>query len=213
MPRNLLKWQAVTCYLMSAVIALPLLFNNDLRQFAELRFMLLAYIITSVFFILAGTAFLVLYLRRKHGLAAEIDESFNLAGEIVEEDLYSNEYFIWCRPKWVMFVFFSWLVLFAVYFLSTVLKSRIVGGELLSEFGAYSIIMFATMLIGLWLYWRMDPNGPLILFGVIIFNIFRIIVQRRFLEILVWIYPIMSLFLVLKYFYYERQTPVKNEKQ
>jgi hypothetical protein len=100
----------------------------------------------------------------------------------------------------VVFVFASWVILLLAYFLSALFSNRMLGGSLLAGFNAYSLIMFATLMIGLFFFWRLNPNGYLILAGVCFFNIFRIIALMRFPEILIWLYPVISLVVVRKYF-------------
>jgi len=199
MRRNPLKYQAITCFCISAAISLPVFFLYS-RIDPQLSFLVMVYAVTSILFLAIGILFLTIYLKRKTGLARELNSSMMEAQEYINEDITGREYTVLGRPKWVAFVFFSWLILFAVYFISTILKSRIIGGSLMAHFNAYSIIMFGAMVAGMFLYWRRNPNGFIILSAVCFFSLFRIVAMMRYFELLIWIYPIISLFVVKKYF-------------
>jgi len=197
---NPLKYQAQTCFLISILILIPVVVHiNEIES--ELKFLIYTYLGTSALFLSLSAVFLLLYIKRGGGIARDIDQSMIEAKEYIDEDMISKEYNICGRPKWVVFIFFSWIILFCIYLASTVLKARIVGGSLFVDFNLYNLIMFVTFMIGLYFYWKMDPNGYLILASVCFYNIFRIVAMMRYFELLVWLYPVLSLVAVRKEFF------------
>jgi len=103
MNHNPLKWQAITCFGISILILIPAIVNFN-KISTELKFLIYTYFFTSLLFFLLATMFLVLYLKRKSGIAYELDQSMQEAKTYFDEDLKNRDYEIFGRPKRVIFI-------------------------------------------------------------------------------------------------------------
>jgi len=191
-----LKYQSISCLLLAIVISLPGIFKfQELKEFSLLLY---SYIGTSIIFLTISAFLYILHANRK-GFAKEINQTMDEAGTYFKEDIRKQEYTILNRPKWIVFITISWIIIFLAYISSALLKSRLLG-EFFFGFNTYNIIMFTTIIIGLYFFWNLNPNGYLILAGVCIYNLFRIITLQHYIEFFIWLYPIISLIVTTRYF-------------
>jgi len=202
---DFVKWQAGLCLLLAILILIPGIFvYQDYVSNPEFMFLFYSYIGTALLFFALSFFFIIIYLRRDRGLAKDLHMSMNEARNYMHEHVIDIQYPVLGRAKWVAFVFFSWIILCSVYLVSAILKSNIAGSWFIG-FNVYNVVMFISVIIGIYFFWQMNPNGYIILWGVCIYNIFRIISEHRFVELLVWLYPVISLLVIRKYFTFTSQ--------
>jgi hypothetical protein len=152
------------------------------------------------FGILIGAVFIFLVWfqlnrRKSEGTAHKIDAwGTTMRGTI------DKEYTVWGKPKHITFLTIFIIIVVLAHLALTVHAQLNPGGPF-PGFTWYTIAMYAVIVTGLILFWRVNVVGYYLICIFITYDLIIMAVSRSWAELVVWIYPVIGMFRAKDYFF------------
>lgn len=174
---NFLRSQAVSSLIISIGLLLPAIYNHSKLAEPGYKGLIYTFAVSCGFFMILSIILFYLSTKKLYS----VEETVELAGE--------------AKPNILKITVVFWIMLFLAYLFLIYVQY----GNFFTGFNTYNIIMFGAIAIGTYSLSKTDINGYLILWGVVIYNLVRIINLHQWLEFVIWIYPMINLGILYRY--------------